>query len=161
MSAEELESLFRLYKRHVHRRAHAILGDDDAAKDVMQEVFTRALSARAEFSNAATSMGWLYRVTTNLCLSGLRNSHRRGRILDRAPRAAAATEPPVDTILTVRALLRDVPEWLQEIAVYYFVDEMSQDEIAALTGIPRRTVAYRLQQFRERTQAVALKEAAA
>jgi RNA polymerase sigma-70 factor (ECF subfamily) len=162
MSAAELESLFRLYRHHVLRRASAILGDGEAAKDVMQEVFTRALNARAELPTAATSMGWLYRITTNLCLSGLRDSKRRKRLLDRsAPRGASATNPIVETMLTVRALIRDVPEDLQEIAIYYFVDEMSQDEIAALTGIPRRTISYRIEQFRTRTYAIVSREAAA
>ena len=100
-------------------------------------------------------MGWLYRVTTNLCLTGMRDLKRRKRILERwtsapAPGTAAL---PADSALTVRSLLRDVPDKLQELAVYYFVDEMSHAEIAALTGIPRRTVGYRLEQFRLRALA--------
>jgi RNA polymerase sigma-70 factor (ECF subfamily) len=156
MSADELESLFRLYSHRVLRRASAILGDGDAAKDVMQEVFARALKARAELPNEAASMGWLYRITTNLCLSGMRDRTRRKRILDRwaPPPAIAAAAPKADSTLTVRALLRDVPDDMQELAIYYFVDEMSQAEIAALTGIPRRTVGYRLEQFRARIQEV-------
>lgn len=155
MSADELESLFRLYGRHVLRRANALLGDRDAAKDVMQEVFARALKARADLPNAAASVGWLYRITTNLCLSGIRDQNRRKRILDRwAPRPANAVFPETDSALTVRALLRDMPDDLQELAIYYFVDDMSQAEIAALTGIPRRTIGYRLEQFRSRIQAL-------
>jgi RNA polymerase sigma-70 factor (ECF subfamily) len=156
MSADELESLFRLYGHHVLRRAQSILGDGDAAKDVMQEVFTRALNARATLPNAAASMGWLYRITTNLCLSGMRDRTRRRQILDRwAPHLTSmSVVPATDSALTVQALLRDVPSDLQELAVYYFVDEMSQAEIAELTGIPRRTVGYRLEQFRSRIQAV-------
>ena len=61
--------------------------------------------------------------------------------------------PATDTALTIQALLRDVPDDLQELAIYYFVDDMSQEEIAELTGIPRRTVGYRLEQFRARAQA--------
>jgi RNA polymerase sigma-70 factor, ECF subfamily len=160
MSAAELESLFRLYRHHVLRRASAILGDGEAAKDVMQEVFTRALNARAELPTAATSMGWLYRITTNLCLTGLRDGKRRKRLLDRsAPRRRLASDPIADNVLTVRALLRDVPDELRRIAIYYFVDEMSQDEISALTGIPRRTVSYRIEQFLSHTQGIVTREA--
>jgi len=50
----------------------------------------------------------------------------------------------------VRTLMRHVPTDLQEIAIYYFVDHMSQDEIALMVGLPRRTVGYRLEQFRSR-----------
>jgi len=154
MSADELESLFRLYGHHVLRRAQSILGDGDAAKDVMQEVFARALNARAVLPNAAATMGWLYRITTNICLSGMRDRNRRRQILDRwVPNPTSATVPATDSALTIQALLRDLPDDLQELAVYYFVDDMSQAEIAELTGIPRRTVGYRLEQFRARAQA--------
>jgi DNA-directed RNA polymerase specialized sigma24 family protein len=60
-----------------------------------------------------------------------------------------------DAALTVRALLENVPEDVQDIAVYYFVDQMSQDEIALLLSIPRRTIGYRIEQFRTITLAAA------
>jgi RNA polymerase sigma-70 factor (ECF subfamily) len=153
-----LEGLFRRYSRSVFRRASAILGNSDAAKDVTQEVFLRALNSgsssqgRSELTSAASPIAWLYRVTTNLCLKLLRDSSRRRRILGAAavPAGAPPPELPVDAALTLRALLRDIPDDLQEIAIYYFVDNMSQDEIAELTGMPRRTVGYRLEQFRSR-----------
>ena len=40
------------------------------------------------------------------------------------------------------------PAELREIAIYYYVDEMSHDEIAALVGVSRRTVGNRLEEFR-------------
>jgi len=148
---EEVESLFRRYSRSVFRRARAILGDGDAAKDATQEVFLRAIRADGELLASASPIAWLYRVTTNLCLTRLRDSSRRHLILSRAlPMAPSAVQPTVDIALTVQALLRDVPEELQEIAVCYFIDNMSQDEIAELVGLPRRTVGYRLEQFRSR-----------
>ena len=86
-----------------------MLGDGDAAKDVMQDVFARALKARADLPNAAASVGWLYRITTNLCLSGMRDCNRRRQILDRwAPRPANTVVPETDAALTVRALLREM-----------------------------------------------------
>jgi RNA polymerase sigma-70 factor (ECF subfamily) len=145
---EELERLFRQHSRGVYRRARAILGDREAAEDAMQEVFLRAVRARDELTRAASPIAWLYRVTTNLCLTRLRDSARRRSILERTPTPASAAEPKVDAALTLQVLLRNIPDDLQEIAVSYFVDRMSQDEIAELVGLPRRTVSYRLEQFR-------------
>jgi RNA polymerase sigma-70 factor (ECF subfamily) len=144
----ELAELFRRYSASVFRRARAILGDGDAAKDATQEVFLRAMNARGELAAVQSPIAWLYRVTTNLCLTRIRDSERRGVLLRQSqPTPVATADAPIDVALTVRALLRDVPEDLQEIAVCYFVDQMSQDEIAELVGLPRRTVSYRLQQF--------------
>jgi RNA polymerase sigma-70 factor, ECF subfamily len=158
-----LENLFRRYGRSVLLRAGAILGDRDAAKDVMQEVFLQAIDYGSKFLEVESPIYWLHRVTTNLCLNRLRDGARRRRILstsvpsnDTAPPSSA----PIDTLLTVRALLRQVPDDLQEIAICYFVDQMSQDEIATMTGIPRRTVSYRLEQFRELAQTMLNQEVA-
>jgi RNA polymerase sigma-70 factor, ECF subfamily len=154
---EDLDSLFRTHGRSVFRRAGAILGDAEAAKDVMQEVFLRAMNARAEIAASESALWWLHRVTTNICLNRIRDASRRQRILNAATSGeepAASYGTHIDTVLTVRALLRHVPEELQEIAIYYFVDQMSQEEISSQIGVPRRTVSYRLQQFRELAQTI-------
>jgi RNA polymerase sigma-70 factor (ECF subfamily) len=150
MDPNDLEGIFRTYGRVVFRRARAILGEADAANDIVQEVFLRVVSARDEFAAVLSPVDWLYRVTTNLCLKRIRDRASRERILRTSSPAPASPAPEraADVTLTVRAMLRSVPESLQEIAIYYFVDQMSQDEIAELIGIPRRTVSYRLAQFR-------------
>ena len=42
-----------------------------------------------------------------------------------------------------------VPAELQEMVVYFFLDELTYDEIARLTGVSRRTVSNRLASFRD------------
>jgi RNA polymerase sigma-70 factor (ECF subfamily) len=149
MVREELEQLFRRYSRTVFRRARNILGDDEEARDATQEVFLRAMHASEKLGAVDSPIAWLYRVTTNLCLNRLRDSARQRDLLHRtAKNDSEAAEPTVESALTLQTLLRKIPEELQEIAVSYFVDRMSQNEIADLTGLPRRTVGYRLEQFR-------------
>jgi RNA polymerase sigma-70 factor (ECF subfamily) len=149
VASNDVERLFRSYGSLVWRRASAILCERDGAKDVTQEVFLRAMNAREGFTTVTSPVDWLFRVTTNLCLNRIRDRARQKRLL---AISFGPYIPPVeqaaDVSLTVRALLRNVPEQLQEIAIYYFVDQMSQDEIASLLGIPRRTVSLRLEQFR-------------
>jgi RNA polymerase sigma-70 factor (ECF subfamily) len=149
VEASFLEQLYRDYSGHVLRRASAIMGDAEAGKDVTQEVFLRALGAHVELTSEAASLSWLYRITTNLCLNRLRDAARRRDILGRkwiADETAVRLEP--DATLTVRALLGNVTPQMREIAIHYFVGEMSQGEISSLLDVPRRTVGYRLEQFR-------------
>jgi RNA polymerase sigma-70 factor (ECF subfamily) len=49
----------------------------------------------------------------------------------------------------VLEILGRVPADLQEVAIYFFVDELTYDEIARLTGVSRRTVSNRLATFRD------------
>ena len=152
-----LEGLYSRYSRSVFRRARTLLGDHQSAEDATQEVFLRAMNAReVEFSSAP--MAWLYRTTTNLCLNRLRDAKRRGEILavwapERAPQGDA------DARLVVKRILGQVPEDLQEVAIYHYVDGLSHDEIATIVGVSRRTVGNRLVTFHEHVGELLAKEA--
>lgn len=155
-SRQEIEVLYAKHAAMVLRRAKAILGEEQAARDAMQEVFIRALREWASFRHDASPVTWLYRITTNLCLNRLRDESRRREIADaRAPLEKTRTDSSAETEATLADILRRVPEELREIAVHYWVDEMSQDEIAAMLGVARRTVGYRLEAFRAAALAVA------
>jgi RNA polymerase sigma-70 factor (ECF subfamily) len=143
-----LARLYARYSRSVRRRAASMLSDGDAAKDVTQEVFLRALGARAEFTAARSALTWLNRIATNLCLNRLRDSRRRRNILEQVTSFEESSTGPVGEVaLTLETLLTKVPADLREIAVYYYVDQRSQEEIAAMLDLPRRTVGHRLGQF--------------
>ena len=154
MDRARLDVLYRKHGRMVFRRARALLGDVQAAHDAVQDVFIRALGARAEFESAASPVAWLSRITTNHCLNRLRDTSRRRELAFQAPPFGEESRAHGEARVAVRDLLQRLPEVLGEIAVYYYVDQMNQDEIADLLGLSRRTVGNRLEEFR--TAALAL-----
>jgi RNA polymerase sigma-70 factor (ECF subfamily) len=137
------QEIYVRYGSIVYRRARRLLGDEQAAKDACQEVFLRLFRSLVEFERASP-VTWLYKVTTNHCLNVMRDEQRHRLLL--ATRAEPA--PTLPSAPSLAELLRGFPEALQEIAVYYFVDEMSQDEIARVLGVSQRTVSNRLSAFR-------------
>jgi len=144
-----IEELYRTYGPSVLRRARSLLGDEQAARDAMQEVFVRAMQSKVEFREGVSPMTWFYRVTTNYCLNQIRNRGRRLRVLSREmssePVAAAVAEDQV----AVKEILSRVPDELGQIAVYYFIDHMKQEEIAEIIGVSRRTIGNRLEEFKK------------
>jgi RNA polymerase sigma-70 factor (ECF subfamily) len=147
-----------LYARHgaaVFRRARALLGDDEAAWDALQEVFVRALRTRRAFRHQSSPTTWLYRITTNYCFNVLRDAgRRRDKMRQFAPETAANPDRELpDLRLTIGEILARLPTELCEIAVYHHVDHMSHDEIAAVMGVSRRTIGNRLKEFQQRAQA--------
>jgi len=137
------EDLYRRYGSVVYRRARRLLGEEQAAKDACHEVFLRLFRSLPGFREASP-LTWLYKVTTHHCLNLIRDERRRRRLLEaHVGEGLAATRTA-----SLWDLLGGFPEELQEIAVYYFVDEMSQDEIARVLGISQRTVSNRLTAFR-------------
>jgi RNA polymerase sigma-70 factor (ECF subfamily) len=138
---DELERLYQRFGASILRRAVRLLADEQLARDVCHDVFVQVL--RADRWAPPSPLAWLYVTTTNLCLNRLR-ADRRGRLaLARIPRAEAAA-PPIEAAL----LLQRVPPELQEIAIYYAIDQMSQDEIAIVLGVSQKTVSNRLRELR-------------
>jgi RNA polymerase sigma-70 factor, ECF subfamily len=141
-----LGTLYTRYGRSVFRRARTILGDEDAAKDAVQEVFLRVMREDDSIASAENTLAWLYRATTNLCLNRLRDNKRRREIMSEwIPENRASGD--ADARFAVRQILEQVPEELQDVAIYYYVDELSHEEIAEILGVSRRTVGNRLAAF--------------
>lgn len=148
-SAEDVKELYARYSQTVYRRACELLGNADAARDATQEVFVRVMRAGGRVPAEPTPTAWLHRVTTNLCLNRLRDRNRRREILDADYQAETATPAVGEPRAIVLNLLSRVPEELQDVAVYFFLDELTYEEISQLLGVSKRTVSNRLAAFRE------------
>jgi RNA polymerase sigma-70 factor (ECF subfamily) len=137
-----LDLAYRRYSALVLRRARRMLADDQAARDVCQDVFVQLLRAGAGW-DAVSPVGWLYRTTTNSCLNRIRGRRRWHEFLRALP-----PEPAVAPSMPVHLLLKGLPSHLQEIALYYALDQMSQQEIALVLGVSQKTVSNRLNELR-------------
>jgi len=140
--------LYQRYGALVLRRARALLCDEHAARDATHDVFVKVLSSLESFRHEASPVTWLYRATTNHCLNVLRSQSRQGKVVPLI-RAAPPREEEVslDEKLSLSTVLARVSDELREIAVYYYLDQMSHEEIAQLTGLSRRTIGNRLVEF--------------
>jgi RNA polymerase sigma-70 factor (ECF subfamily) len=140
-----LGELYRRYAPLVFRRARRLLADEQAARDATQEVFMRMLDAFPSPGGTPPPVAWLYRVTTNHCLNVLRDGKRRQALIGLAGQAAPRS---AEVEVPVSLLLRGVPADVHEVAIYYYIDEMSQAEIAEVLGVSQRTVSTRLSAFK-------------
>ncbi|MGZ6124936.1 MAG: RNA polymerase sigma factor [Myxococcales bacterium] len=143
--------LAELYEKHaaaVYGRCRYLLKEDAEAKDALQDVFVKVLHALPEFRAAASPSTWILRIATHHCLNLLRARKALWREQLRAVHAERRqeTESP-DRRELVRVLLAAAPEEAQEIAVLYFVDELTQAEIGQELGRSLPTVRKRLRKF--------------
>jgi len=138
----EVDALYRRYAGLVLRRARRILGDDQLARDICQDVFVQLVRAGGTW-DTPSPVGWLYRTTTNCCLNLIRGTRRWRDFLRRLPPPQPITPP-----LSTQLVLRGIPERLHEIAIYYGLDDMSQDEIAMVLGLSQKTVSNRIRELR-------------
>lgn len=142
---------YRNHGHHVLRRAMKLLRSEADAREVVQEVFLALLDDPSQFAERSALTTWMYSATTHRCLNRLRDTRTRSRIdADRAELLPVSTSRTnaEDTTELVR-LLRRLPPDLAHVAVYYYGDEMTQDEIASVLGCSRRHVCNLLDRLRE------------
>jgi RNA polymerase sigma factor (sigma-70 family) len=140
VDAHTIEALYREHGHAVLRRARRLLGNEDDAREILQEVFARLLDHHAAFRGDSSITTWLYSATTNGCLNRMRNQQTRARLLEGRQHPSGAAAADAETAAIVRDLLARVPEALAAVAVHYYVDEMTHDEIARVLGCSRRHV---------------------
>lgn len=150
VSLPPLEQLYRTHGPAVLRRARQLLGSDEEARDVLHDVFTSLLQRPEQFGGRSSPMTFLYSMTTNCALGRLRRRRTQGKLL-RAHHAGTeeARGGGPEAQVQLRDWLASLPAELASVAVYYHVDELTQDEIATVMGCSRQWVGKLLQRLRE------------
>ena len=147
--------MFRQYGPVVMRRACAILGNLDEAKDALQEVFIKALVSKDAFRKECSATTWIYRITTNVCLNVLRARKRRDLLhaasAEHQSDLAAACGPTIDIDqrLLLQKVLAEADDVWAQAAIYVYVDGMSYAEAASVLGVSQRTVGNFLRRFQQ------------
>jgi RNA polymerase sigma-70 factor (ECF subfamily) len=136
-----------------------LLRDSEEARDAMQEVFARALVGADGFRGAASPLTWMITIATRHCLNvlrarraGWRQAVEDGRAPSAAPQELWSAER-AERREFVRALLAGLDDETAACALHYWVDEMTQDEIAEALGRSLPTVRKRLRAFEEAARA--------
>ncbi len=147
--------LYRQFGPAVYRRCLRILRDPEAAKDATQEVFMKLVRDMSRLEDRGTVLPWIYRVATNYCLNQRRNSSRHGddAAIPDLELADGASADALPSRVLAQQLLSQFDDTTQTVAVGVLVDGMEHEEVAALLGISRRTVARKLERFLDTARA--------
>jgi RNA polymerase sigma-70 factor (ECF subfamily) len=142
-----------LYERHrdrAMRHATGMLGDADAAGDVVQEAFLYVFRKAPSWEPRAKFTTLLYRVVTSLAVTELRRRKRRSASAigeedppapGSGPEGAAAA---FELASKVREALAEMPEPYREALALRFFDDLPYEEIAELLEVPVGTVKSRI-----------------
>lgn len=125
----------------------------DAAEyeDLRQDVLAAMWYARSSFRGEAAPSSWVYRVALNTCISALRREKRRGErvALENMPEMAAEESAALERYREMHALIdRLRPD--DKAIILLWLDDIPYEEIAAITGMPRNTLATRLRRIKQR-----------
>jgi RNA polymerase sigma-70 factor, ECF subfamily len=155
------------YARHgraLLRKAERMLGNRADAQDLVQALFVDLLK-KGEGPKEALDLPYLYRAITNRCLTFLRDETNRARLRDSHDESLRGTTRTrcEDQVIGMDLLLKlshKLDERALEVLFYRYFADMTQDEIAELLGISRKTVGRKLDDVQKAVAELAGSDAA-
>src|SRR5687768_17276110 len=155
--ARALEVLYDRYSRVVYSFALRIVGDQQVAEELLQEVFFRAWQQGSSFrSSRGSFITWLLSITHNMAIDEVRKRRRRPQKSDNDdPETALAGVPDARQDVeeevwlgslreTIGAALATLPPAQREAVELAYFQGLTQREIAERLGEPLGTIKTRM-----------------
>ncbi len=148
---ERFSPRVRGYLRH-------ILGSDGWVDDVAQEVFVRVYEQASRYDKTFPLIVWLMRIARNLAIDLQRRLKVRSNAVEIARELHADDTAPSPLDRLTRSefheqlclALSQLPEAFRTVFVLKEMEQLSYEEIAAVVGVPAKTVSTRLHRARQR-----------
>ncbi len=151
-----MSEVVRRYGDRLYLHAYYILHDGQEARDVIQEVFIKALREPRFYDPEFKIQAWLYRVTRNLCFNIVRDRRRREHILAANPGDRTGGADPLQAVFNgeqqeeILAAVERLSDDHREILMLRYYEDLSYADIAARLEIKLGTVMSRLSRARDR-----------
>lgn len=141
--AGDVDAYSALVDRYYDRCARfavRMLGNRDDAEDALQATFIRAYRGLGRYQDRDKFSAWLYRILVNQCRSFVaRRSHReRVFVREEAVLANTADRSVVwsgEDEEFVQRVVSDLEPLLREAFLLKYIEELSYEEMSALTGV--------------------------
>lgn len=157
MTPETFSQLMRRHSRRLFRTARAILRDDAAAEDALQEAWLRAYRSMHTFRGEAKLTTWLVRIVVNEALARRRKEQRYVAVGQEVDEATTRKQDEPEGMAErselrhrLEAKIRVLPGVFRAVFMLRAVEQLSVEETAAALRIPESTVRTRF--FRARSQ---------
>jgi len=151
-----LRTLFERHLAPVYAFVHRYVGNDDDAKDVVQETFVRAWRHLRTFDQTKRFKTWLFTIAKNTSLNFLKKkkpatfpelTRERGEGEDMFEESledpAPSLEELFDVVRTAEELggaIAELPPPHRMVLLLYYQDQFTFKEIAGIVGEPLNTV---------------------
>ncbi len=158
---ETFEQVALPHLNAVYRAAVALCGRRQKADDLAQETFLRAFERFESFQSGTNCKAWLLQILRNIWIDQLRKKKTAGRVLPLEEEIVAETSAENETAWSnaedlienfsdeqvIRAL-GELPEDQRLTLFLIDVEQMSQKEVARITGVAAGTVKSRTSRAR-------------
>jgi len=159
--AAALEALLKLYEKRVYNIAYRYMNNEADAYDMAQEALIKVYRGIRSFKGQSAFSSWVYRLTVNTCLDGLRKRRKVPLSLDHVLEIGASFEAGVGDSPEQCALSMENAEDIQrainslsddhrQVVILRDINGLTYEEIAYSLDISIGTVKSRLNRGRQR-----------
>lgn len=151
----ELAALFYEHYDPMRRLAYVMIGDGDAAEEIVMEAFAKALSRWKSFRSVDWPPAYLRQMVVNACRSRMRRKAIENRVNSVIHHRDEQREKSFDVEdhglgLDVWAAVRSLPDRQRACVVLRYLEGMTEPEIAQTLDVPLGTVKSQLSRGRAR-----------
>ncbi len=156
---EAFDELVRATYAETYTLALRLMGNEEDARDVVQEAYLRAFRGLKRFRGDAQFSTWMYRITANCAAThlGKRTRHRHDQLddTDEVADARPGSDPELQSdaaALRVRltTALECLPGKLRQVVVLRDIYDLPHEAIAAELGISETAAKVRLHRARKK-----------
>ena len=156
-----LEELLLAYEKKVYNIAYRLMGSEADAADMAQEALIKIYRSVKGFKGEASFSSWVYRLTVNTCMDGLRKRKRAPVSLeyamesgmpfsDTAPDAPEAYALSVERSEDIQKAILMLSDDHRVVIVMRDISGLSYEEIAESIQVSIGTVKSRISRGRQR-----------
>lgn len=143
--ADTVQKLYQTTGRAAVSKTEHLVGRFDVAQEIVQEVFLRLWQQKLRFANEKQAYYWVYKSCHNAGIDHLRSAAHRFEaklsfeFFDSLEGAADVEDVNLKRQL-VQVLLGRLDEQDAQILAFTVIDGMTQEEIAEVLGLSRKTI---------------------
>lgn len=149
--ARAFDQLIQRWHGPIWEYAQRQAGRDDAARDIVQEVWLRVFRGIAGLRDGRKLRAWLFGIARHTWMDHLRVRYALPMDHETDPDQITADQTPEDLryeIATMRCQLARLPPIEREVLSLFYLQELSLNEVSQVLEVPMGTVKSRL--FRAR-----------
>ncbi len=149
----DFEQLVREYKSSIYSICRMFVKSREEADDLFQDVLINLWNGYRNFRGESGTRTWVYRVSMNTCIS-----YKRKKRLNTVPLDISEdiiSENPSESRQTIQLHNRiSRLEPIDRAIILLWLESLSYDEIAVITGISTRAVGVRLIRIKEKLKSL-------
>jgi RNA polymerase sigma-70 factor (ECF subfamily) len=148
---QQFEELVKQYKRTIYTVCYMFSHDNEEINDLFQEILIRLWLGFDQFENRSSANTWIYRIALNTAI----NCDKRGKRQQQTVPLSTDIDPydpQDDSLEQIRQLytLINRLDVMDRGIVLLWLEGVSYDEIAAITGITVANVGVKLHRIKEK-----------